>query len=374
LEADELLYYYALSLSSGIGAGRLVAIRTYFGDSIKAFSANARKLASIPGVGKLTAEEWIATRHENLVRAREHLAKLPETASIITFFDPDYPESLRSTFNPPALLWLNGERSLLQAERIIAVIGTRRITDYGKRVTKDVCVDLAGAGVTIVSGLALGVDTVGQRSIYEAGGSTIGVLGSGMNVIYPPSNKAFAAELVQSGRGLIASELALGTKPDAKNFPWRNRIVSGLAAATVVIESDEKGGSMITASIALDQDRDVFALPGDVDRPMSRGPNLLLAEGRAKPFRNAQDILKGLGWLPDSLRGGKSAPKAHAEHLSGDQKKLYQLLTDAGEPLNIDAIIERSEIDVQTVLVRLLELEFKDMVRQLPGKHFTTIF
>lgn len=352
-----------------------MAIRTYFGDSRKAFEASARKLAAVPGVGKATAEEWVASRDENLERATRDLAALPQTASIITFFDADYPDSLRSIFNPPALLWLNGERALLQAERMVAVIGSRRITDYGKRVTKDICTDLAGAGVTVVSGLALGVDSAAHRAVFDAGGSTIAVLGSGIDVIYPPSNKSFAAELVRCGRGLVVSELPLGTKPDAKNFPWRNRIVSGLSSATVVIESDEKGGSMITASIALDQDRDVFALPGDVDRPMSRGPNLLLAEGRAKPFRNAQDILKSLGWISDgSNERSKAEIKKHAEHLSGDQKKLYDILTTAGEPLYIDTILERSGVDVQTVLVRLLELEFKDLIRQLPGKHFTAIF
>ncbi|HYM21320.1 MAG TPA: DNA-processing protein DprA [Candidatus Kapabacteria bacterium] len=375
MQLDELRFYYALYLSKGIGAGRLITLRTYFGSSERIFNASSAQLASAPGIGKIIAQEIHASKELSLKTADEHLTALPEGVSIITFFDTDYPESLRNIFNPPALLFIHGEPALLRLEKNIAVIGSRRITDYGKRVTSDLCKTFAEHGVTVTSGFALGVDTAAHRAVYESGGTTIAVLGSGIDVIYPPSNKSFAKELIASGRGLIASELPLGAKPDAKNFPWRNRIVSGLSSASVIIESDEKGGSMITASIALDQNREVFALPGDVDRPMSRGPNQLLSDNRAKAFRNGLDVLSALEWVNGSSESGKRKSQRKQPHfLTNDDKQLYNILEVAGEPIHIDTIVERSGLDVQTSLVRLLEMEFQDVVRQLPGKFFSTIF
>jgi DNA processing protein len=212
--------------------------------------------------------------------------------------------------------------------------------------------------------------------VFDAGGTTIAVLGSGVNHIYPASNKSFADKLVESGRGIIVSELPYNAPPDAKNFPWRNRIVSGLSKAVVVIESEEKGGSMITASIALDQNKEIFALPGDISRSTSRGPNLLIRESRAKLFRSAEDVLTDLGWLDTNVHKRASRKKSAPDRkdLSLFEGKIVGILDDAGEPLHIDIIAERAELEVQVLLVQLLELEFRDIVRQLGGKYFTTIF
>ncbi len=374
MSPDELRYYYALYLCDGIGAQRLIALRTYFGDAERAFKASAKQLEKTPGFGPNLAEQCVASKTEALETAENHLGMITQDISILTFFDQAYPETLRNIFNPPALLFYSGNIDLLSSDRNIAVIGTRTITDYGRRITTELCKTFAQHSVTVTSGFATGVDTVAHRAVFDAGGSTIAVLGSGINVIYPASNKSFAKELITSGRGLIVSELAYGARPDAKNFPWRNRIVSGLASASVIIESDDRGGSMITASITLDQNREVFALPGDVDRPMSRGPNLLLSENRARPFRSAVDILKAMEWLDSDSKNTQKPKKNNRVGLSAIQEQLVAILDLAGEPIYIDAVVERSGVDVQTALVQLLELEFNDVIRQLPGKHFSTIF
>ena len=372
MHQDELVYYYAGYLSEGIGTQRLLALRTYFGDSKKAFTASAATLRSVPGLGKITVDQFLASRDTAFQTASNHLKSLGQNTSIVTFFDEEYPLSLRNIYSPPALLFLRGNTDLITKDRLVAVIGSRRMTDYGKRVVTTLCKTFAEQSVVVVSGFATGIDTAAHRAIYEAGGSTIAVLGSGIDIIYPGSNKGFSKELVDSGRGLIISEFSPDAKPDAKNFPWRNRIVSGLSLASIIIESEEHGGSMITAQIALDQNREVFALPGDVDRPMSRGPNLLLSENRAKSFRTADDILKGLGW--DSSIAANKPRKDRKIGLSAVDAQLIDILEIAGEPIHIDLLAERGGIQVQTALVHLLDLEFRDIVRQLPGKHFSTIF
>ena len=372
----ELEAYYAIYLSDSIGSQRLMALRDYFGSAEIALTATASQLHNAPGFGKIVAADFIGSREIALETAKKHLASLPESVRVITFYDSGYPEHLKSIFQPPALLFVLGNPGILQAERNLAIIGSRKMTDYGKRATREICKEFAKHQIVITSGFASGVDTCAHEAIFDAGGKTIAVPGSGINVLYPAANKAFAKKLIESGRGAIISELPLGAPPEAKNFPWRNRIVSGLSTASIIIESEEKGGSMITASLALDQGRDIFALPGDISRPMSRGPNQLIFESRARLFRNAADILEVLEWVekPGAQFKSQKREAAARPELSAPKKKIVGILDDSGGTLHIDEIVERAEMEVQDVLVRLLELEFKDVVRQMAGKHFSTIF
>jgi DNA processing protein len=376
VERDELIAFYALYLTEGIGAKGLMKLYEYAGGSQKAISLSKEQVKKIDGFGEITAESFISSRDANLEASRRLIESLPSDTSIITYYDEDYPVALKNIYSSPALLFVRGERSLLHAEKNIAVVGTRKMTDYGKRATEEFGEYCAKHAITITSGLASGVDTCAHHAVFDAGGTTIAVLGSGINHIYPSSNKSFANKLVESGRGVIVSELPYNAPPDAKNFPWRNRIVSGLSKAVVVIESEEKGGSMITASIALDQNKDIFALPGDISRATSRGPNMLIRESRAKLFRNAEDVLADIGWLDIGVNKRASRKKSVPERkdLSLFEGKIVGILDDAGEPLHIDIIAERADLEVQVLLVQLLELEFKDLVRQLGGKYFTTIF
>ena len=376
MERDELIAYYALYLTEGIGAKGLSKLYEYAGGSQNAFSFSKEQVKKIDGFGEITAESFISSRQANLEASRRLIESLSTDTAIITYYDDDYPVGLRNIYSSPALLFVRGERSLLHAEKNIAIVGTRKMTDYGKRATEEFGQYCARHSITITSGLASGVDTCAHHAVFDAGGTTIAVLGSGINHIYPALNKSFANKLIESGRGVIVSELPFNAPPEAKNFPWRNRIVSGLSKAVVVIESEEKGGSIITASIALDQNKDIFALPGDISRATSRGPNMLIRESRAKLFRSAEDVITDIGWLDTSVNKRASRKKSVPERkdLSLFEGKIVGVLDDAGEPLHIDIIAERAGLEVQVLLVQLLELEFKDLVRQLGGKYFTTIF
>ncbi len=373
---SELIVYYAIYLCSSIGSKRLMTLCDYFGNAETALRATELQLRNAPGFGKIIATDFIESREKALETAKKHLDNLPENTVVITYYDTEYPEHLKTIYQPPALLFVSGNPELLKNERNLAIIGSRKMTDYGKRATQSLCAEFAKYNVMVTSGLASGVDTCAHESIFEAGGETIAVLGSGINVLYPSANKGLAKKLTESGRGAIISELPLGAPPEAKNFPWRNRIVSGLSKASIIIESEEKGGSMITASLALDQGRDIFALPGDVSRPMSRGPNQLIFDSRARLFRNAVDILEVLEWVekPGASIKARKRQASQRPELSVSEKKIVGILDESGEAVHIDEIVERSGLEVQDALVRLLELEFKDVVRQMAGKHFSTIF
>lgn len=376
MEHDELIAYYALYLTEGIGAKGLMKLYEYSGGAEKAFSLSKEQVKKIDGFGQITTESFITSRSSNLEKSREIIEGLNSDTSIMTYYDEDYPLQLKNIYSPPALLFLRGERSLLHAEKNIAVVGTRKMTDYGRRATEEFGQFCAKYAVTLTSGLASGVDTCAHHAVFDQGGTTIAVLGSGIDYIYPAANKGFANKLVDSGRGVVVSELPFSAPPDAKNFPWRNRIVSGLSQAVVIIESEEKGGSMITASIALDQNKEIFALPGDISRATSRGPNMLIRESRAKLFRSSEDVFTDLGWLDTGTNKRASRKKSVPDRkdLSLSEGKIVGILDDAGEPIHIDIIAERAGLEVQVLLVQLLDLEFKDMVRQLGGKYFTTIF
>lgn len=369
---EELHAYVTLSLCPGIGARRLLALIGYFQSAERAMQASEQVLQKIEGVGKETAAAIVENRADRAEVAKRQIDKLTEGRALITYFDERYPERLKKIFNPPALLFAEGNADLLMMDKKVAIIGTRRATDYGKRWTRSIAEELARHGVVIVSGFASGIDTHAHVAAFKEGGSTIAVLGSGLDVIYPASNKTFSRELAESDRGLIVSELPFGARPEARNFPWRNRIVSGLSQAIVIVESDEKGGSMITASMALDENREVYAVPGDLDRPTSNGPNLLIRESRARLLRGPKDILADLGWVVNGESVQKRNP-IHRSSLNLFENRIVDVLVASGGPLHIDHIAETSELEVQDLLVHLLGLEFKGVVRQLAGKQFSLI-
>jgi DNA processing protein len=376
MERRELEFFYAIYLSEGIGAQRLIKLYESFGSAEKAFRAPDSELRRVDGIGDTIAGTFCTTREEAYKHAVDEISRLSSGMEIITYFDEDFPNRLKNIYSPPALLFLHGTKELLSAERNIAVVGTRKMSDYGRRMTEEICRDFALESVTVTSGFASGVDTTAHQAVFEAGGTTIAVLGSGLDVIYPSSNKGFAKKLLESGRGLIISELPLGASPEAKNFPWRNRIVSGLSQATLVIESQESGGSLITAAIALDQNKDVFALPADANRPTSKGPNMLIRENRAKLFRSAEDVLLDLGWKESAKEKERSVRKDQKKRtgLSLFESTIVAVLDEAGEPIHIDVIAERTGFDIGQLLVHLLELELRDIVNQPGGKYFTTVF
>lgn len=276
----------------------------------------------------------------------------------VTLLDADYPENLKTIFDPPPVLYYRGE---LKAEDALAVaiVGSRRATPYGRESATRLARELARAGVTVVSGLARGIDSCAHRGALAGGGRTLAVLGSGLDVIYPPENARLYAEIAENGA--VISEFPLGTAPEPGHFPRRNRVISGLSRAVVVVEAARTSGSLITADCALEQGREVLAVPGPITSPMSWGTNNLIKQG-AKLLQEVTDVLSTLG-LPSP--GVEEAAKPD---LTTQEEKVYSFFSERA--LHIDELVHLSGLTVQEVTAILMMLELKGLVRQLPGKMF----
>lgn len=370
-DADELRALVALSLVPGVGPGRIRALLAHFGAASAVMTASRRALAQVERVGPQTAAAIADFDGEAEVdRQFERAARVG--AELVPLWDDRYPDLLRRIYDPPAVLWLRGD---LRPEdgRALAIVGTRRASDYGKRVAHHFAFELARRGFTIVSGLAYGIDAAAHRGALEAGGRTIAVLGSGVDRIYPAKN-APLAERMAAGQGAVLSEFGLGAKPDAVNFPRRNRIVAGLAHGTLVAEARPTGGALITAWMALEQNREVFAAPAALFSPTGEGTNQLIRKGYATLVTNVDELLAELdGQLRPAppARATEAPEPAEAPaptDLNGPERKLYDALTT--EPVHLDALCERTGLDSSNALVYLLSLEFRGLVRQLAGKQF----
>ncbi len=283
---------------------------------------------------------------------------------IITQSDAEYPKILAEIADPPTTLYCRGNIDLLQASTCIAVVGTRKITPYGKEVTTSLTRDLARHGITIISGLAMGVDAVAHASALDAHGKTIAVLGSGVDLITPTTNLPLGERILREG-GLIISEYQPGTPPFPSNFPQRNRIVSGLSLGVVVIEADEKSGALITAKCALDQNRDVFAVPGNILSPRSAGPNKLLQQG-AKVVLSATDILNEY----DSQLDLFESKKSNLSTRNPLEQQILAILESDG-PTLLDEILRKVDSDTPTVITALSMLEIHGSVQQLDTGKYT---
>lgn len=300
--------------------------------------------------------------YESLVRETENLNSIG--ARYLTYWDEEYPAMLRNIYDPPLVLYVLGQ---LPPEdgKSVAVVGTRIPTQYGKHVTAQITEELVQSGITVVSGLARGVDTVAHRTAVQNNGCTIAVLGSGVDIIYPAENKSLSGEILRNGA--LVSEFPIGTFPDAPNFPKRNRIISGLSRGVVIVETGMTGGAMITAKLALDQGREVFAVPGNIGVRQSEGTLALIQRGEAKLVVNTNDILVEIGAQKAKLTASAEKEKI-LNSLNLFEQKLMQVIS--AEPIQIDAISNITSLSVSDCLVYLLSLEFKGLVKQLPGKMF----
>ncbi len=352
----------------GIGNQRIRQLVTHFGSVEAVLSASFSQLLKVEGVDKILAEKILHKQDVQFALAQLNLANKNE-ANFVSFWDATYPEPLKATFDPPVLLAVKGQ--LLPEDAIsLAVVGTRNPSNYGAQVTEQMTRELVRAGFVIVSGLARGVDTIAHRTALRAGGRTVAVLGSGLDMIYPAENKRLAAEIENSGA--LISEFPFGTKPDAPNFPKRNRIISGLSLGTLVVEAGPKSGALITAGFALEQGREVFAIPGPITSLRSAGTNRLIQDG-ARLVQSVKDILQELEPRLRSLRrlemGHSAAPEVH---LSGDEKRLFEALTS--DPQHIDLLSQKLGMSSSEALSILLALELKDLIKQLPGAYFVRAF
>lgn len=352
-----------LSAVPGIGSARLRTLISHFKDPSAVFRASARELVKVNGIDKKTALSIVHFKNGTKF-AEEQLSRLNKVEGrIITFWDREYPSLLKKIYDPPAFLFVRGSIEPEDAFAI-AVVGTRTPTPYGKIIAERFTTQLAELGLTIVSGLARGIDTIAHVTALKMSGRTLAVIGSGIDVIYPPENNKLAERI--SRRGAIISEYEMGAKPDAVNFPRRNRIISGLSLGTLIVETAESGGAMITASTALDQGREVFAIPGPITEKKSSGTNRLIREGRAKLVQSVDDILHEL--QPKLKPLLKREEKKPEPPLSLFEKRILDSL--GTDPLHIDTIASVTSLATSDALVNLLSLEFKGLVKQLPGKMF----
>ena len=283
---------------------------------------------------------------------------------LLSFQDDKYPQNLLHTFNPPSFLYIRG--NFKERDRdAVAMVGTRRATIYGKMMVRKLARDLAKEGLTIVSGMARGVDTAAHLGALEAGGRTVAVLGCGVDVVYPPENRKLMTDIMESGA--VISEFPLGTPPEGINFPRRNRIISGLSKGVVVVEAPLRSGALITADFALEEGREVLAVPGNINSPYSQGTNRLIKQG-AKLVEDAQDILEelDLSLLGEIKRREESAKRKLS--LSLEEEKILDLL--GGQPSHIDLLVQESSLPASRVAEVLMRLEIKGLVRQMVGQQF----
>jgi DNA processing protein len=358
---DQKAYWVGFNLVKGIGAVRLQALIQYFGNLETAWQASERELISA-GLSQRIIDVFVATRH-NIDPIQAYEGILKKEIKILTWEDPDYPDKLMNIDQPPPVIYIRG--SIKPEDRwAVAIVGTRRVTSYGRQVTEQVSTYLARNGLTVVSGLARGVDGVAHQTTLANNGRTIAVLGSGIDQIYPPEHRQLAEKIIENGA--VISDYHPGTPPDAGNFPPRNRIISGLSLATVVVEAGETSGALITATFAAEQGREVFAVPGQIYAPQSKGTNRLIREG-AQPLLDPVDIMESL-----NLRKVDYYKQASLL-LPGDEleTKLMEILNL--EPVYIDEIQTKAGFPVEKVSAALTMLELKGMVKQVGGMTFMAI-
>lgn len=418
-ESSAVIAHLTWALADGIGPILFRRIVERFGDAQRALCATAAQLAEIKGIGRERATR-IMTSLDTARAQRELEVSIAANLKIVTPLDPEFPEGLRRIPDPPIVLFVKGELRETDA-MAIAVVGSRQCTIYGSEQARRFGELLAGAGFTVVSGLARGIDSFAQHGAIDAGGRSIGVLGCGLNEVYPPENLALAERVVACGA--LLSELPIGASVQRGNFPPRNRIIAGMTLGTLVVEAAHRSGALITARLANEYNRELFAVPGRVQDPMSMGTNALIRDGAAKLVTCLEDILDGLGEVGAAVRRGSAAPadagasssivrsasvaadgpndegdlftpppgRARADTsvpgaapgafptdrpadgraappagLSPTEQRVLELVADA--PLLQDVVLSASGLAVGEVLAAFTTLELKGLIRRLPGQ------
>lgn len=354
-------YWIGFNLIKGIGAVRMQALINHFDDLESAWKAAPADLAAAGLSLKLI--ERIVQARENIDLEKVWARIESQGIKILTWEDAAYPQRLKEIEQPPPVLYIRGDY-LPDDLFAVAIVGTRRVTAYGRQITEELASYLASNGITVVSGLARGVDAIAHQGALKTGGRTIGVLGSGVDKIYPPEHRQMADRMME--QGAIVSDYAPGTPPDASNFPPRNRIISGLSLAVVVVEAGETSGALITAEFAAEQGREVFAVPGSILAPQSKGTNKLIQKG-ALPLLSIHDLMQAL----NLTRMGDH--KAARKILPADQTEARLMNILGAEPLHVDEIRNQTELPIEKVSAALALMELKGMVRQVGGMNYVAV-
>jgi len=372
VELEASLSWLALTLTPGIAARLSARLLREYGSPEGVFRAS---LTGIESCNVPAPAAQAIFKKQMFWRAEKEVDALRKVGGkLVNWKDPQYPQSLLQIYDPPVMLYLRGDAEILNSPSL-SIVGTRRPTVYGTQLAERMGRDLASRGLTIVSGLARGIDAIAHQGAIAAGGRAIGVLGTGIDVCYPKENKKLYEKVLE--RGAIISEFPTGSHPAPENFPVRNRIIAGMPLGVIIVEGKQYSGSLITARLAMEFGREVFGVPGNVTQEVSFAPNLLIKQG-AKLVTNAEDVIEE---LPTPVRA--ALVKAEAvesaqrnlllvDGLTPVQRKLYELLS-AEESRHIDDLVDTSGLNSSEVLATLFDLEMKGIIRQLPGKQFSKV-
>ena len=369
MERDEILYQLGLTLIDGIGDVNAKSLLAYCGSPKEVFKQKKAHLVKVPGIGETLAAS-IMKNKDVLKRAEEEI-KFIQRYKIETLFftEEDYPSRLKYCSDSPIMLFYKGNADL-NKEKIVAVVGSRKPSEYGREKTKELVNELKASDVLVISGLAYGVDICAHKNALDTGLETVGVLAHGLDRIYPQLHDKIAKRMIKQG-GLLTDFMS-GTNPDAVNFPKRNRIVAGLCDALVVVESKRQGGSLITATIANSYNKDVFAFPGRAGDPLAEGGNGLIKQNKAVLIESAADLLYAMQWEEKKDAKKKSAQIPLLLKLTEDEKKLMNAFSMKKE-LHIDEICYASGLTISKVAALLLQMEFANLIKSMPGKMYSII-
>jgi len=360
---NDLLYQIALTLINGVGAVQAKQLIEQFGTAGSIFKAKKKELSLLEGIGEIRAKQ--IKDFDNFKEAEEEI-EFCKKHHIQSLFltDKNYPQRLLNCYDSPTLLFYRGNADL-NSSKIISIIGTRNNTDYGKQITEQFIEDMQAQNLLILSGLAFGIDAIAHKASLQNNVSTVGVLAHGLDSIYPSQHKSLAKEMLLNG-GLL-TEFRKNTTPDKHNFPKRNRIVAGMSDATIVIETAIKGGSMITAELAYNYNRDVFAVPGKITDSKSVGCLKLIQQNKAIVFTNAEEFMKAMGWQQKKIAAKKQ--RELFIELNGDEKIIVGILQER-ETAHIDDLYLRSSLSSSSVAAAILNLELNNVIIGLPGKMY----
>lgn len=359
---NDLLYQISLTLIPNIGDVHAKALVNHFGDAESIFKAKKKDLEVIEGIGTIRAKS--IKEYSHFKTAEDEIAFI-EKYKITTLFitDKNYPQRLLNCYDSPIILYYKGNADL-NTSKIVSVVGTRNNNEYGKSVCEKIVEDLAEQNILIVSGLAFGIDSIAHKAALKSDLKTVAVLAHGLDRIYPTQNKALAKQMIEQG-GLL-TDFKSETNPDKQNFPKRNRIVAGMCDALIVIETGKKGGSLITAELANNYNKDVFAIPGRVNDTKSEGCNYLIKNNKAALITSADDLLENMGWKETKKPSAKKQRELFIE-LTPDEKTIIDILQQH-EQVHIDELYIKSSLTSSAVASALLTLEMQNVVTSLPGK------
>ncbi len=366
LSDEELAYWLAFDQlnGAGLGASKVRTICERLGSAERGWKASKSMLKYIEGLTEQVIDKFLARRQEvnpELLTDKLHAAGV----TAYPYIHPYYPGLLREIHDPPLIIYAKGDLIPNDLPTPVSIVGTRRPSSYGQRLAKEFAHKLASCGATVISGMAIGIDSLAHRGAIEGGGKTVAVLGCGPDVCYPSSNRPLYKLLVEGGLGAVLSEFPPGTRPETWRFPARNRIISGLSKAVVVIEAGERSGALITARLAFDQNREVFAVPGRIDSPQSAGTNSLIAKNTAHLAGSFEDILEEMTWI----KGTASTEVPTMVELYGREKDIFDILSH--EPMHFDHICERAAMQVGELSATLTMLELAGAVTRHPGDWYS---